>query len=65
MRKLRRLPLALGILALVTGGLTITPSQSEALICPHYFCRNNTECRQLCPSAAAAGCVDNVCQYTW
>ena len=63
---MRRLCLALTLLALSLGGLTFTPAPSEGgPLCPHYFCRTDRECEDLCPEAAAAGCVDNVCYYNY
>jgi hypothetical protein len=62
MFKLRRLHLAIAGLVLA-GGTALIPRPSEAIICPHYFCRVDSDCRMFCPSAPVSSCIDNVCQY--
>ena len=64
MRSSSRIRLALVVLALVTAWAALPLAEAQ-LICPHYFCRSNQDCRTRCPTTAGAGCVNNVCQYDW
>lgn len=64
MTRLGRPHLAIVTLVLVVGLMALT-APSEALICPHYFCRTNSECASQCPSASSSACIDNVCEYTY
>jgi hypothetical protein len=63
MNTFTKLRLSLLVLALAAVWTALTPV--EALNCPHYFCRTNDECSQKCPSAVAAACIENVCQYSY
>ena len=62
MFKLRRLHLAIAALVLA-GGTALIPKPSEAIICPHYFCRTDAECHTKCPSASFWICDGGVCQW--
>jgi hypothetical protein len=62
MSKLGRPQLAIATLALVTGLMALTAKPALA-ICPHFFCKVNSDCVMFCPSQPNAVCVDNVCQY--
>jgi len=62
MFKLRRLHLTIAALVLA-GGTALIPKPSEAIICPHYFCRTDLDCSSKCPSAPIAYCDGGACQY--
>jgi hypothetical protein len=62
MFKLRRIHLAIATLALTSGLMALTARPALA-ICPHFFCKVNSDCRMFCPSAPVSSCIDNVCQY--
>ena len=63
---MRRLCLALGILALSLGGLTFDTARSEAQICPTGFCAEPDDCWAACPQAATVTCTaTHRCKYTF
>jgi len=64
MTRLTKFRLTLAAFALILGFAALNPPPAAAL-CIHRICSTALQCKNWCPSASVASCVNGVCQYQY